>query len=84
MSFSSPGTYVSLQGVYEPGPGSHRAGSVRMDLLRMLAADEVVWAQEEQAAITDEAMSERPLVESRRVWLVGGAGFSRWLNTVPE
>jgi 2-oxoglutarate dehydrogenase E1 component len=33
--------------------------------------------QEEQAAITDEAMSERPLVESRRVRLVGGTGFSR-------
>jgi len=33
--------------------------------------------QEEQVAITDEAMSERPLVESRRVRLVGGTGFSR-------
>jgi len=33
--------------------------------------------QEEQAAITDEAMSERPLIESRRVRLVGGVGFSR-------
>jgi 2-oxoglutarate dehydrogenase E1 component len=33
--------------------------------------------QEEQAAITDEAMSERPLIESRRVRLVGGTGFSR-------
>ena len=33
--------------------------------------------QEEQAAITDEAMSERPLAESRRVRLVGGVGFSR-------
>jgi 2-oxoglutarate dehydrogenase complex dehydrogenase (E1) component-like enzyme len=33
--------------------------------------------QEEQAAIVDEAMSERPLVESRRVRLVGGVGFSR-------
>jgi 2-oxoglutarate dehydrogenase E1 component len=28
--------------------------------------------QEEQAAITDEAMSERPLIESRRVRLVSG------------
>jgi 2-oxoglutarate dehydrogenase E1 component len=33
--------------------------------------------QEEQAAITEEAMSERPLIESRRVRLVGGVGFSR-------
>ena len=33
--------------------------------------------QEEQSAITGEAMSQRPLTESRRVRLVGGAGFTR-------